>query len=188
MIKLTAKMTILTAILSLGHGACSSASNETVIPERVTGYVDGQSPSGHSKIGANVRLDYDAPAKIDPGQIGDVNIDFTVGEGASAVTANFGGSKGLEIISGQNYSSDASTGELAAHNVTYRADEAGQYYIYAYVNVTRTFNGKSLGRSLSIPVQIGDQAVIKSKSTPSANISSVAGQKVIMMEAEETIK
>lgn len=177
-------LALCTSIMMIG---CSSA-----VADKPTTTVAAQTVEGYAKPGANVKLRHDFSGKLNAGQVGNMSLDLIMPPTDGTVKVSFSSTDGLDILSGGDVSETrikkaAFTSEatpMAPRQIQFRALEDGVYYINAFIDVTSE-QGQTLGRVISIPVNVG--TAIRKPSNKGLTIDESSGRSIVIMSADETV-
>jgi len=185
------KSAFISTSLAIALMACGSSHSPKVVQapsEMVTKVVGGPLEHGHLKPGADVSISYDAPRTIAPGQTGLMTLTFNVPTKNATLSVDFGASDALTLSSRSVMANiDLSTVDAPTHEIDYSSQVEGLHYINAFATLTYA-NGQSLGRALSLPVQIGESGQIASQKSSGMTVEKRGDKSVIVMDAVETIK
>ena len=161
--------------VSIGLTGCGNDSTQ-----KTTGAVEQQAQSAfqaddkemivhtvtrHGKPGAGVTVKYKVPAKVNPGDTIDVELNFSVPSGAGELTVEIR-SEGLEILTRQTRQTFSLASE-SDHKMSLSiyCGEAGRFYLNLFL--VRSSGPGQLSRrqaqALSVPIQVGDAVARKSK-------------------------
>ncbi|MEL7482120.1 MAG: hypothetical protein AAGJ29_11220, partial [Pseudomonadota bacterium] len=140
------------------------------------------------KSGAAVSLKADLREPLVPGDSGAFEVTVREGyrEGSLTLTARAG--DGLSLLTtGDTATFDTSNGDTHAWTIYFDTETAGRYYIYVSA-IAETPGGRST-REFALPVQVGKASDVTPKSSSVDVVEDAAtGERLVMMQAEETIR
>lgn len=140
---------------------------------------------GARKPGAAVDISAVQRAAVDPGEIGVLEVTFAESYAGGTMTVTATGSEGLEILPPEPRTTMA-MGDLKDHrwDISFRAAAPGVYYIDLSIAASEAGGAPEM-RSHSVRVTVGDAAAA---AKPAAPATTIDGEPVVIMEAEETVK
>jgi hypothetical protein len=136
------------------------------------------------KVGAAVDVSHAQAGAVDPGAVGVASFTMTEPYDGGTMTVTAAGSSGLELIPpAPSTTVSLATGNSHRWDVSFRAQNAGAYYIDLTISVTSP-NGTVEMRSYSARVDVGSggatqKAVVKT--------DTIDGEPVVVMDAQETV-
>ena len=147
-----------------------------------------QTVTSHGKPGAGVTVKYKVPAKVSPGDVIDVELDFSAPSGAGEFTVEVR-PEGLEILTRQT----RQTFSLASESdhkmpLSIYCGEAGRFYLNLFI-ARSSGQGRLSHQALSVPIQVGDDAVASKPSSREDVIMDKDGNPMMirLLPAKETI-
>lgn len=176
--------------------ACSSAAqvkdSAQAKPQTIAAAENSQ---GYAKPGADVRLSHDFSGKLNPGQVGNMNVKFIMPPTDGRVRVSFTATEGLDILSGGNLKETALSkaafispdqSPMAPQFLQFRAQEDGVYYVNAFIDVFYA-GGQKRSRVITMPISVGSG--ISSKPVNNGvSLEESGGQTIAVMSASETIE
>jgi len=190
------KTSLILSLTAMGSVACSSAtqvkSDTNVKPQIIAA---AENSEGYSKPGANVKLSHDFSGKLNPGQVGDMTVNFIMPPTDGRVRVSFSATDGLDLLSGADMkettvskaafiSPDQSP--MAPQFLQFRAQEDGTYYVNAFIDVFYA-GGEKRSRVITMPVSVGTG--ISSKPVNNGvSFEDSNGRRIAVMSASETIE
>lgn len=182
------KISLGLSIAMMGGLACASAAQvkqDTLIA--------AENSQGYSKPGASVRLSHNFSGKINPGQVGDMTVNFIMPPTDGRVQVSFAATDGLDLLSGGDKretllqkSAFANTQQppMAPQFLQFRAQNDGVYYVNAFIDVFYE-GGQKRSRVLTIPVSVGTGA--SKPINTGIELDNSSGRNIAVMRASETI-
>ncbi len=149
--------------------------------------LNGVSKTAQGKPGAGVCLTYNVPQKIKPGDTFLVKMSLT-GPSDGSLRSEIKAGQNLQYVSRkqslQKVGASMSKGEQ--QQLLFSAGKKGFYYIY--VNAKTGFGNNSRTRIFAIPVNVGGVNPRDYLKTNGILRTTVTGEKIISMQAAQTIK
>lgn len=179
----------------LVFSACESrmqpVAEQTKISANVHSSIHSSVSKKHAKPGADIRLVNPAPINLVPDQARSVELELATSKGTGVLQVDVIADEGLTILSQPEHLEFAliSNGNYVVP-LQLVSQTTGRFYLHFHTSLTA--NGQTLGRSLSVAVQVGDREQVNSqqeKMAPasSTNSSSANSSDVISLPAQETI-
>ncbi len=139
---------------------------------------------GARKPGAAVDVTAVQRAAVDPGETGVLEVTFAESYADGTMTVTATGSEGLEILPPEPATTMAMR-DKSAHrwDVSFRAGAAGVYYVDFTITASERGGAPEM-RSHSERVTVGDGTAA---GKPATQATTIDGEPVVIMEAEETV-
>ncbi len=140
---------------------------------------------GARKPGAAVEVTAAQRAAVDPGEIGVLEVTFAESYAGGSMTVTATGSEGLEVLPPEPRTTMA-MGDKKDHrwDISFRAAAAGVYYVDLSIAAAEAGGAPEM-RSHSVRVTVGD---VPAAAKPATQATTIDGEPVVIMEAEETVQ
>lgn len=136
----------------------------------------------HEKSNAGLVFSYDHQIPGDLNRSGSLTLNVSYPETAKNMSFELTGSNGVEIDpSSATHKMTGDSNGPKSWTVSYKPTEEGTGYVNVLATVF-TPSGKTQTQAYSIPIQVGEP-----KSNASSKITTINGENVVIMEAEEEI-
>lgn len=182
----------LVSLSLLALGACTSADTAVNETEKITSATKAErTQTGYIKPGASVDFSHNYDGKTEPGEVETFQVFIKGGSLARNIDVKMAGTDGLKIYS-DTAAQKLSVAEYAPSgldhrmNVSVGAQTPGRYYL----NFTATSGQgeEKMMRAYGIAIQVGDQPFVPEPGTGMTVEDTPTGEKIITMEATETIE
>lgn len=177
----------------LAFGACSSASSTASASEDLALSAKAeQTQTDYLKPGAAIQFSHNYDGKTNPGEVENFQVFVKGGSLSGSLDIKMENNDGLTIYNDRkiqkfDVADDAPDGLDQAMNISVGAQNPGRYYLN-FLASSDQGGDTPMMRAYTIAIQVGDQPYVPELGKGMTLEETPTGEKVISMEAAETIK
>ena len=150
-----------------------------------------QKPTGYMKPGAAIQFSHNYDGKTNPGEVESFQVfvkSAVLGDNVKLKVENNDGLQIYNDVRSQklDVAQDALNGLDQTMDMQVSAQEPGRYYLKFIASTDQ--DGETMMRAYSIAIQVGDQPYVPELGKGMTAEETPEGEKIITMEAKETIK
>ncbi|PHS37488.1 MAG: hypothetical protein COA91_09835 [Robiginitomaculum sp.] len=179
-------------LASLALPAISACSNQSAVEQQVEQQTAAKAPptlveTATIKQGADVSFFHNYDGKTDPGFTEDFQIFVQEQYASGTLDISMNASEGLTLSANGQTSFSMKGDEVRALNISVSAQNPGKYYVNLLASAD-TASGQVMRRSYGVAIYVGDPSLYPKAKQNGIVETTQDGGKIIVMQAEETIK